>query len=273
MLGLIGGIMEIDSCFQKKLGNEKTFQFFMSIQGELYRSMNGRKTLRFYLGANGFFIKQHFGIGWKEVFKNLSQLKLPVIGAKTEYKAIRYLQTLDIETMDIVGFSQKGINPAATKSFLITKELDNTTSLEDYCMNWPDQSPSFREKQLLLKKVAKIVRKMHINGLNHRDLYICHFLLRKDTEEAEDNSHLFLIDLHKAQIRKIVPERWLIKDLSALYFSAMHIGLTHRDFLRFIKIYRGQSLRSLFSTELVFWDKVARKAALLDAMPESKKKT
>ncbi len=266
-------MIEIDVEFQKQLGNKKTFEFFMGLQGELYRNMNGRKTLRFYIGDDGFFIKQHFGIGWKEVFKNLSQLKLPIIGAKTEYNAINYLHTLGIDTMDIVGFSQKGINPANIKSFLITKELDNTTSLEDYCMNWPDLAPSYREKQVLLKKVAEIVKKMHENGLNHRDLYICHFLLRKKTKEAEDDSHLFLIDLHKAQIREKVPERWLIKDLSALYFSAMHIGLTSRDFLRFVKIYREQPLKSILSTEVEFWNKVTRKAAILDAMPESKKKT
>ena len=229
--------------------------------------------MRFFIGGEGFFIKQHFGIGWKEVFKNLSQLKLPVIGAKTEYNAINYLHSLSIDTMDIVGFSQKGINPAALKSFLITKELDNTTSLEDYCANWPEKVPSFREKQLLLRKVAKIVKKMHENGLNHRDLYICHFLLRKNNEEAEDDSRLFLIDLHKAQIRDSVPERWLIKDLSALYFSAMHIGLTKRDFLRFVKIYRGQALRNILSLEVDFWHKVERKANILDAMPASKKNT
>ncbi len=266
-------MIEIDVEFQKQLGNKKTFEFFMDLQGELYRNMNGRKTLRFYIGDDGFFIKQHFGIGWKEVFKNLSQLKLPIIGAKTEYNAINYLHTLGIDTMDIVGFSQKGINPAALKSFLITKELDNTTSLEDYCMNWSNQAPSFREKQLLLKKVAKIVKKMHENGLNHRDLYICHFLLRKDTKEAEDDSSLFLIDLHKAQIREKVPERWLIKDLSALYFSSIHIGLTKRDFLRFIKVYRGQVLRNILNSEAFFWNKVERKAEILDAMPERKKKT
>ncbi len=266
-------MIEIDVDFQKKIGRTQTFDYFMKLKGEQYRNIDGRKTLRFYIGDNGYFIKQHFGIGWKEVFKNLSQLKLPVIGAKTEYNAINYLHTLGIDTMDIVGFSQKGINPAAIKSFLITKELNNTSSLEDYCANWTEQVPSFKEKQLLIRKVAVIVKKIHENGMNHRDLYICHFLLRKTTEEAEEDSRLFLIDLHKAQIREKVPERWLIKDLAALYFSSMHIGLTKRDFFRFIKVYSGQELRIVLSMEAVFWNKVARKACILDAMPESKKKT
>ena len=266
-------MIEIDADFQKKLGSKKAFNYFMGLKGELYRNMNGRKTLRFYMGDDGFFIKQHFGIGWKEVFKNLSQFKLPVIGAKTEYNAIKFLHSLAVDTMDIVGFSQHGFNPATIKSFLITKELNSTISLEDYCVDWPSRPPAFSEKQLLVREVAGIVKKMHENGLNHRDLYICHFLMRKSNEVVDNETPLFVIDLHKAQIRQKVPERWLIKDLSALYYSAMHIGLTRRDFLRFIKEYRGDSLRKTLESEVLFWNKVEKKAHFLDAMPDRKKNT
>ena len=263
-------MIEIDADFQKKLGGRKEFEYFMNIQGEIYRDFDGRRTQRFFINGEGFFIKQHFGTGWKEIFKNLLQLKLPVIGAKTEYTAIKYLKKLQIDTMEIVGFSQQGINPARLKSFLITKELDNTISLEDYCASWLKCPPAVKEKIILLQKVAAIVKKMHGHGMNHRDLYICHFLMRKDADVFAAFS-LFLMDLHRAQTRQKVPERWLIKDLSALYFSAMHIGLTKRDFLRFIKIYRGMALRNVFENERLFWKKVAQKAYILDAMPDRKK--
>lgn len=263
-------MIEIDNDFQKKLGGRKVFEYFMKIQGEVYRDFDGRRTQRFFIDGEGFFIKQHFGIGWKEIFKNLMQLKLPVIGAKTEYTAIKYLKKLQIDTMDIVGFSQQGINPAHIQSFLITKELDGTISLEDYCSTWLKRPPAYKEKQILLQKVASIVKKMHENGMNHRDLYICHFLMKKHPN-IFDECRLFVIDLHRAQIRTAVPERWIIKDLSALYFSAMHIGLTKRDFLRFINIYRGKDLRCLFDDERLFWDKVERKAYLLDGLPNREK--
>ncbi len=264
-------MIELEDSFLKKLGEGKSFEYFMNIKGEVYRDFDGRRTQRFFIGSEGFFIKQHFGTGWKEILKNLSQLKLPVVGAQTEYTAIKYLKKLQIETMDIVGFSQQGINPARLKSFLITKELDNTISLEDYCAGWKDQPTSFKEKQKLLEKVVDIVKKMHENGMNHRDLYICHFLLKQNGNNS-DWPHLFVMDLHRAQIRQKVPERWLIKDLSALYFSAMHIGLTKRDFLRFIKNYRGNSLRVIFDNERGFWNRVEQKAYVLDGMPEIKKK-
>jgi heptose I phosphotransferase len=173
--------------------------------------------------------------------------------------------------MDIVGFSQQGFNPASLQSFLITRELDNTISLEDYCANWPEHPPVYREKKLLIQTVAEIVKKMHDNGINHRDLYICHFLMKK-TDNVPEDCKLFLIDLHRTQIRKNVPERWLVKDLGGLFFSAMDIGLTKRDLLRFIKIYRGNSLRKIFKREAGFWQKIEHKANVLYGRPESKKK-
>ena len=264
-------MIEIDVDFQKKIGGQKTFEYFMNIQGEVYRDIDDRKTSRFFVESEGFFIKQHFGIGWKEIFKNLVQLKLPITGAKNEYEAIKKLKVLHIDTMDIVGFSQQGFSPASLQSFLITRELDNTISLEDYCENWPEHPPEYRKKKLLIQTVAEIVKKMHDNGVNHRDLYICHFLMKK-TDIGSEDCRLFLIDLHRAQIRKIVPERWLVKDLAGLYFSSMDIGLTKRDILRFIKTYRGNSFRKIFEQEAGFWQKIEHKAYVLYGRPESKKK-
>lgn len=269
-------MIEIDVGFQKKIGGQKTFKYFMNLQGEVYRDIDDRKTSRFFVDGDGFFIKQHFGIGWKEIFKNLLQLKLPITGAKNEYEAIKKLKALHIDTMDIVGFSQQGFNPASLQSFLITRELDNTISLEDYCANWSEHPPVYREKKLLIQTVAEIVKKMHGNGINHRDLYICHFLMNKtDNLSAplgQDGCHLFLIDLHRTQIRKNVPERWLVKDLAGLCFSSMDIGLTKRDLLHFIKIYRGAPLRKIFERERSFWQKIEYKANVLYGKPESKKK-
>ena len=63
----------------------------------------------------------------------------------------------------------------------------------------------------------------------------------------------------------------MVKDLAALYFSAMNIGLTQRDFLRFIKNYRGRELREIFKSEIKLWDKVEQKTRVLSGMPEREK--
>ena len=48
----------------------------------------------------------------------------------------------------------------------------------------------------------------HPYGLNHRDLYICHLLIRRPRGGIEYSLPLFLIDLHRMQRRRVVPRRW-----------------------------------------------------------------
>jgi hypothetical protein len=96
-----------------------------------------------------------------------------------------------------------------------------------------------------------------VNGMNHRDFYICHFLL--DTATIQTAPTLYLIDLHRAQIRQHTPQRWVIKDLAGLYFSSKDIGLTSRDLLRFIRDYQQQPLRLILNKERNFWQKVKQR--------------
>lgn len=245
--------------FLDKFPKDVSFSWFMGRKGDIFRNLDGRKTLRFVEQGESYFIKQHTGVGWKEIIKNVVQFKWPVLGAKNEYLAINRLTDLGIDTMTLVSYSSKGWNPAKLQSFVVTEELKDTISLEDYCAGWLINPPSYREKQLLIGKVAAIAKKMHENGINHRDFYLCHFLM-KNKVVFSDEIQLFLIDLHRVQIRKKVPQRWLIKDLSGLYFSAMQIGLSKRDFYRFIKIYQGQPLRECFQQRTKFWNKVEHKA-------------
>ena len=254
--------MQLTAGFKKAFGDGVSFEWIMAVQGEVFRDVPGRRTLRVKSGAASFFIKIHTGVGGREIFKNLVQGKLPVIGAGNEYEAIRKLEAIGVETMTIAGVGGRGLNPAKRQSFLITEELGNTISLEDFCADWTRQKPNLSLKIKLIQKVAGVARELHDNGINHRDFYICHFLLDQRSI-GTSHLHLYLIDLHRAQIRNKVPERWLVKDLAGLYFSAMDIGLTQKDIFRFLKNYRGVSLRTILGEEKVFWDKVRLKAEKL----------
>ena len=241
-------------------GNPKQiFAKIMALKGQAFRKVKTRETLRFAVGKKFYFSKKHFGVGYKELIKNLLQLRLPIFGAKNELLAINKLNELNIPTMTIAGFGQKGLSPVSRHSFLVTKELENTISLEHLCAAWPKQPPGFGFKQSCLKKVAEIARTLHQNGVNHRDFYICHFLL----DQAKADLTLYLIDLHRVQIRPKVPERWLVKDLAGLYFSAMDIGLTKRDILRFLEIYFAASWREVLQTQQHLLQKIAKRARKL----------
>lgn len=246
------------------------FDQVMALDGEIFRSIAGRKTLRFTLDDRGYFVKLHNGVGWKEIFKNLLQFRLPVTGARNEWLAIRRLEDLGVATMNIAGFGERGVPPARLQSFLITDELANTVSLEDYCRGWRESAPSVVLKRALIEKVAKIARQLHNNGVNHRDFYICHFLLDLGTVTSPvvpEKLVLSLIDLHRVQMRLHTPRRWVLKDLAGVHFSSMDIGLTLRDRWRFMKIYRELPLRQILEGEKRFWNAVERKAQKLYRKP------
>ena len=234
-------------------------------KGVIYRDKEGRRTLRFEYQGRGYFLKLHQGVGWREIVKNLMQGRLPVLGAENEYRAIRALEQLNIDTLNVAAYGRRGRNPATQLSFLITDELQNVESLEDFCARWPQQPPAFALKKKLIERVAAITRSLHENGINHRDFYLCHLMLQIDsgpiTAESIAARRLHVMDLHRAQIRRRVPHRWLIKDLGGLYYSALDIGLTRRDVLRFLRAYRQRPLREIFAQENDFWCAVKYRAA------------
>ena len=231
-------------------------------QGKIFREKEGRRTVRFSLGEKHYFLKLHQGVGWREIIKNLLQFRLPVIGATNEWRAIKKLHQLNLHTMTAVGYGRRGFNPARQLSFLITDELTDTASLEELCAAWPQSPPGFALKHALIKQVAGIARTLHENGVNHRDFYLCHFLadvsMGRENLTAE-NLRLYIVDLHRAQIRNKTPLRWILKDLGGLYFSAFAIGLTSRDVLRFMRAYNGKSTRQSMD-DRGFWLKVERRA-------------
>jgi heptose I phosphotransferase len=235
-------------------GDADLFAQIMRQRGKIYRELEGRRTQRIELGGTGYFLKQHFGVGWREIFKNLFSGRLPVVSAKNEWRALRQLAALNVATLQVAGFGRRGINPATVQSFLLTPELTNVISLEDLCKTWPSQPPEVKFKRRLINAVAVIARTLHTAGINHRDFYLCHFLWEQGTPQK-----LYLIDLHRAQIRPKTPARWQLKDLAGLYFSSKDIGLTAHDIWRFVKAYRQAPLREIFNKEQNFWKKVKQR--------------
>ncbi len=241
--------------------NATAFNQLMKLQGKCFRQQKNRLTQRIQLGDQTYFIKQHFGVGWKEIFKNILQGRLPILGAKNEWEAIQQCQSLHIAVPKIFAYGERGWHPAYRQSFILLEDLASTISLEDLIKQWPTNPPSFQLKRWLIEEIALIARKLHQHGLNHRDFYLCHFLLSipDGLENVRQPIQLYLIDLHRAQWRTKTPLRWIIKDLAALYFSSKEIILTQRDLYRFMKVYHNVSLREIICSHRVFWEKVKKR--------------
>lgn len=238
------------------------------LQGQVYRELEGRRTLRTEVEGRGYFVKIHRGIGWGEIAKNLLSAKVPVLGAGQEWRAIHRLHEVGVPTMTAVAYGERGGNPAAQYSFIVTEELAPTISLEDFSANWREQPPEPTLKRALIAEVAHMAGTMHRAGVNHRDFYICHFLLHTDKPVTAEDFRLSLIDLHRAQTRAATPRRWRNKDLAGLYFSALGIGLTRRDKLRFLRGYFQRPLREILREEAALLTWLERKAERLQVRYE-----
>ncbi len=240
-----------------------------ALQGEVYRDVPGRRTLQVGIGASTYFVKLHYGVGWGEIVKNWLQFKIPVVGAENEFAACRGLQQAGISAPVAAAYGRGPGSPAARNSYVLCDELRDHTSLEDVTDPWPLQPPHKLERLRLLTAVALFARRFHAAGYIHRDFYLCHLLapaalLRAAAADqpvrASELPPLAVLDLHRARRFDDIPDRWLKRDLAGLLFSALDLGYSQADWLRFIRIYSGRPLRQELQSRGAFWRSVYRRA-------------
>lgn len=258
--------LELDPAVRAQFPGLDAFDQILNLQGQAVRQLEGRRTLRVEWERRGYYIKIHHGVGWIEIFKNLASFRLPVFSALNELRAIRRLERLGVPTLRVVGFGARGMNPARRESFLITEELRDMVSLARLCAHWENTAPPVALRWALIERVAGIARALHRNGLNHRDFYLCHFLLARESLQPPFKAQglrLYLIDLHRMQCRRVTPRRWIVKDLAGLLFSSLDAGLSRKDLLRFVRAYEQRPLREVDKAHARFWRTIHQRAIRL----------
>ncbi|MBQ11642.1 MAG: lipopolysaccharide core heptose(I) kinase RfaP [Planctomyces sp.] len=243
---------------RKLFATESRVSDFSRIGDREVRSFKNRSTRRFEREGQGFYIKSHSAIGWWAILKEWLHFRRPEIGARPEWLALQAADALGIRVPEVVAFGEEGRNDASQRSFLVTREVAPAISLEELFSGGNRQQVTPATRRRLIRGVAEIARRLHCGGLNHRDFYLCHFLL--DQSPGEDDPGLTLIDLHRVQQRKRVPRRWLVKDVAGLYFSALDLDLSLRERLLFIACYTRRPLREVLGRDGAFWRVVSRRA-------------
>ena len=224
--------------------------------------MENRCTLRFEQNGQSYYLKLHQPLRFREICRSLLRGGLPVLSARDEWRALERLRRLGLDVPETAACGQYGNYPAGIHSFIITRALENTVSLEDYTADWKRHPPPGPVRRALLKQVALIARIMHDGGINHRDFYLCHFHLDQ-SRPPTPKPRLYLMDLHRAQLRPRTPLRWIVKDLGGIYFSALHIGLSRSDLLHFVSTYSGLPPGQALRRQERLWRQVQRRAAAL----------
>ena len=244
------------------------FEELMSVEGEVYRDVKGRRTVKFERGGLHYFIKAHQGPRLSEWLKSFASLKWPVLGARQEWLGIEAFDRVEVPTMTIAGKGMRGWIPGSRGSFIVTESFENSVSLEELLQQQESYGNTQRDrlKRHLIPKLGELARRLHDGGINHRDYYLCHFLTKtRDWSQwqAEDSVDLMVIDLHRVQLRsRPTPDRWRVKDLGALIFSSFGADLTVTDAARFIRAYHGggPDWKERYKQRKRFWFKVMARA-------------
>ena len=183
-----------------------------------------RKTVVFTLrDGSRAYLKRHFSTGFFTALKKLLSLS-PEPTAFDEFENIVAFHRAGLPTVVPIAAGRRH-----GSSFLVTEALEGCTRLEDYLAQ---TKLAAADKVKLIWHVGDLIKKMHAAGFNHRDLYLCHIL-------RDSRGNLYIVDLHRIQHRPAVPERWLVKDIAALNYSAPAGIISRTDRLRFLKTYLG----------------------------------
>ena len=153
--------------------------------------------------------------------------------ADDEAKAIRALIVEQIPTTPLVGW---GSLPDR-RSFVITEDLAGYEAADKLI-------EAVMPFEKMLNSTADLAAKLHAHGLHHRDLYLCHFFVKRD-----DPNDVRLIDAARvARLGGIFTRaRWIKKDLAQFWYSTLSLPITDDERLAWLQRYSEQ--RSLPSAQ------------------------
>lgn len=200
-------------------------------------------------GSVGFFLKRQEN----HVFKTLAH---PLRGQATflrEFVNIQHFEADEIPTLEVAFFGQKKVK-GKLRAILLTRELEGYEPLssehfKQRCSGRTKQG--VRRKQVLIERIADVIRTMHDKGWMHDCLYPKHiFWTVSDRGEVD----VRLIDLEK--VRKVRGRsKAILRDLDSL--NRRGEQFSRADRLRFLKAYLGQS--KLNRSVKKWWNRLTQK--------------
>jgi heptosyltransferase-2 len=141
------------------------------------------------------------------------------------------------------------------RSFVITEKIANAESLErrlpDY-FNGPATAENLKLRRKFITALADFVERFHATGLRHRDLYFSHIFYN------DGSGKFYLIDLARVFEPRIFSERFRLKDIAQLHYSAAAEYFSGTDRLRFYLALVSRA--RLIDEDKVFIRKVISKA-------------
>jgi heptose I phosphotransferase len=222
--------MHADFCLLlERIGLDCFDAFWNFDTGETIKQIPERSLIRFSVDIHGektyFYLKRH-NLEFAGIKKLLSFFckTIAISQGIIEFNHICDLKNHGIETVIPVAAGEKFFGPFKAASFLLTLDVSPYISLEYLLEENPDffsGEKGLVRKNILIKELALLARKMHNNGLNHRDFNATHILLLYDhsSNRASGIPKLALFDLQRVDKKKFLRFFWTIKSMAGLIYT------------------------------------------------------
>jgi hypothetical protein len=171
-----------------------------------------------------------------------------------EFASASRLSAMGINTPKVVAYGEKRGTFFEKGSFIIAEKIQNAESLErklPHFFDHPATAENLKLRRNFVAQLAAFIKKFHQTNYRHRDLYFPHIFYSND-------GRFYLIDLARAFKPLIRRERFRIKDIAQLHYSAPGRYFSRTDRLRFYLSYAESN--NLSSKDKAFIRKVVSKA-------------
>ena len=243
------GCMWIDERFRQRLdadGRNRFLPVMETLDGDCMRSLKDRENWRLRMDGQTVYLKKHHIRTWAGHLRARLGLGPGETAARTEARNVRNLARDGVDAMTLIAFGERLASDGLLESFLLTEDLRGYAQLDHFInARFPQRElhrtmtrrpQATRDMKALIAEVARVARRFHEAGYNHRDLYCCHFFIN---ESEAGRFAVRLIDLQRVQHRRHFRRRWIVKDLAQLAYSAPRerVKCTHK--MAFMRTYLG----------------------------------
>jgi len=214
-----------------------------------------RSRVEFQIGSPSttLFLKRYYRPPIWTQLKNWLAAKKRTSCAFAETEAAQKLAALGVNTPKVVAWGEHLGVLFEKCSFVIIEKIPDGESLErrlpDF-FNGLATPENLKMRRRFIEQLALFVRKFHDTGFCHRDLYLCHIFSTGD-------GRFCLIDLARAFQPVCFRNRYRVKDLAQLNYSAPVRYFSRTDRMRFYLAYMGRL--NLMPKDKGFIGKIIRK--------------
>jgi heptose I phosphotransferase len=221
-----------------------------------FHAKQGRSTGRWVMppGPGGrhlsVYLKRHYRLPW---WQGLLATLWPRGGwspALGEWRHLQWARRQGVPVPPVVAAAEY-IGPwGRLQSFLAVEELAGMLPLDEAIplAAARQDAAGFRQwKRSLAAEMARLARMLHDRRVFHKDLYLCHFFIRREDVDVAPEAgwwgRVWVIDLHRLAHHPWTWRLWQLKDLAQLLYSSELAGIDVRDRLWFWRAYRGTGPR------------------------------